>query len=142
MPTSPKDYEKRIRALGLDRKYSIMSPTEARTAKADVAQLQKELRQIKREIDMDIKAIRGQYSERMATAAQKSSGLLTIMGKRGTAGHLLADEKRRLSQEQNRALQPYNTLKLSIDAQIVALDKVKTEIESYLSQSKTVPPIN
>lgn len=137
MSTSWHEYDRRIKSLGLVRQYSITSVSEARAAKTDLTQLQKELRQIKREVDLDIKTIRAQFAQRIASAAQTTSGILGLMGKKGMAGSIRADEKRRLKREQDRILQPYLALKLAIDTQILELNKTKAEIDGIITAAKS-----
>ncbi len=137
MTTSWQEYENRIKRLGLVRQYSITSIAEARSARADLVQMQKELRLIKREIDADIKAIRAQFTQRMVSAAQTTSGILSVFGRKGMAGSIRADEKRRLKQEQDRILQPYLVLKLAIDSQILEYDKTKAQIDGMIAAAKS-----
>jgi len=58
---------------------------EAKQLRKDFIQKQKQLRQLKREINIDIKTIRAIYKERVANAQPSTAaGILGIFGKRGT----------------------------------------------------------
>lgn len=134
MTTAWQEYERRAKSIVFAREYEITTPSQARTIKAELSQVQKDLRQLKKEIDLDIKQIRAVYTQKLATAAQTSSGLLSVLGKRAAAGSLRADEKRRLVRERDRTIQPYANLKLAIDAQLLELDRTKAQIDQFIVQ--------
>jgi len=135
---SPKEYRRQIKDLGLERmEITASSIAEARDALRRIRSLQKELRRIKRSINLDVRAIRTNYSQRMSTAASTSSAVATLFGKRKLAGQLRADEKRRLRMERDRALRPYESIKLAIDDLLVQMDSAKARLQAFIEEAKT-----
>ena len=53
------------------------------------------------------------------------------------SGSIRADEKRRLSSNRNKAIEPYENLKLSIDDMITQIESGKIRFEKYISENKT-----
>jgi len=92
---------------------------------------------MKRNVNLEMKTIRSAYRERMSTAASTSAGIVTLFGKRKLAGQLRADEKRRLSRERDKALRPYENVKLTIDDLLVQMDSAKTKLEVFIEEAKT-----
>jgi len=136
--TSPKEYQHQIKSLGLeDLKIRVTTVAEAKEAQRQIRDLQRKLRQIKKSINIDMKAIRVEYNQRISTAASTSSALVSLFGKRKLAGQLRADEKRRLRMERDRALQPYDALKLQIDNLLAQLDSVKYNLQIFIEDAKT-----
>ena len=136
--TSPQEYRRRIKELGLDRmEIRASSIPEAKDVLKRIRRLQKELRQIKKNINLDMKAIRAAYTQKMATAASTASGIVSLFGKRKLAGQLRADEKRRLRMERDRVLQPYESLKLTIDDLLVQMDAAKDQIQMFIEETKS-----
>jgi hypothetical protein len=122
----PQAFENKIAALGLERYFSITvdSPDGAKRVLSDVREVQKQLRQIKREINVAMKAIRTEYSRRATDVANKGALLELFSGKKA-AGRLRAADKQQLAEERDRLLAPYEQLKLAIDQRVTALDDIK-----------------
>lgn len=134
---SPSEYRDQISSLGLNHlSETISNSTEAKATLRCITALQKEIRQIKRNINLDMKMIRAEYRERSSNAAATSSAVFSLLGKRKVAGQLRADEKRRLSQERDNILRPYEGVKLTIDDLLVQMDGVKGRLKSYIEQAK------
>jgi rRNA maturation endonuclease Nob1 len=134
---SAEDYRQEIAELGFDRMtIEVSSVTEAKQALAKVRAAQKELRQIKRNINMDMKIIRADYSERMATAGAGTSTLMGLFGQRRAAGQLRADAKRRLRAERDATLAPYDEVKLMIDDLLVQMDSAKLQLTGFIEDLK------
>jgi len=110
---SAKQYGQQIKNLGLELMEIKVSS----------------LSEMKRNVNLEMKTIRSAYRERMSTAASTSAGIVTLFGKRKLAGQLRADEKRRLSRERDKALRPYENVKLTIDDLLVQMDSAKTKLE-------------
>jgi hypothetical protein len=134
---SPEEYRRQIKELGLDRmEIRASSLAEAKAALTKVRGLQKQLRQIKRNINLDMKAIRAEYRQKSSSAGAGSSAVLTVLGKRKLAGQARADAKRRLSTERDRKLAPYANLKLMIDDLLTQMDNAKVQIEGFIEEAK------
>ena len=135
--TTPKEYRRQLSELGLDHmEIFVSSLAEAKAALAKVRSLQKQLRQIKRNINLDMKAIRAEYRRRASTAAAGSSAIASLFGKRKLAGQMRADEKRRLNAERDRKLSPYEDLKLTIDNLLVQMDAAKIRLGDLIEKAK------
>ncbi len=135
---SAQEYRRQIKNLGLERlEIQASSSTEAKEVLRKLRALQKELRQIKKNINLDMKGIRAVYQQRMSTAAATSSTVVSLFGKRKLAGQLRADEKRRLRMERDRKLQPYESIKLAIDGILTQIDNAKIKLQAFIEEVKT-----
>jgi len=128
----PEYYLNRVKALEFS--VSASSVDEAKRVKKQVTQTQKQLRQLKKEINLDMKNIRAHFKERTASAGSTSSGLLSIFGKRKTAGTMRAHAKRGVAKERDNALQPYERLKLHIDNLLLKADAAKDTLDDYIQE--------
>lgn len=130
---TPTDYRRDLDPYNV--KLSIGSVAEAKATIKDLVQSQKALRQIKKEIDLDIKTIRAGYASRMSTAGAGASNVLTIFGQRKAAGSARADAKRKLKAEQDRQIAPYQQVKLTIDDMINQMDRAKIQLQNYITEN-------
>lgn len=131
---SAADYIKRVRKILEEiEKFEWQNLPEVNEAKqylASIRQAQRELRQLKREINAEMKAIRADY--RAKSAKVQPSLLLSFLGKRRLASSLSADEKRRLRQERDSLLFPYDKVKLVIDDALTRLEKYKLAVQNFI----------
>ncbi|RLI51184.1 MAG: hypothetical protein DRP09_19470 [Candidatus Thorarchaeota archaeon] len=135
---SPSQYRSQIKNLGLDNlEMTASSIAEAKNAIKRTRNLQKMLRQIKQNINLDMKTIRANYRQKMSTAASTSSTIVTILGKRKLAGQMRASEKRRLRMERDRTLQPYESIKLMIDDLLIQMDSAKAQFQAFIEEIKS-----
>ena len=134
---SVDQYRRELKGLGLE-KYTIKASNaaEAKAALADVRQKQKALRQMKARINLDMKAIRAEYDQKKQSAGSGGSVLIGMFGKRRAAGQYRAAAKRQVTAERDRRLQPYETLKMSIDDLLLQMDQAKIQIQQYIDQAK------
>lgn len=130
---SVSPFQQRIERIGV----SSSSLAEARAVLSQLRNIQKQLRQIKRNINLDMKAIRAEYSQKSSTAASMRSAFLRGAGKRGKAGQVRADAKRRLAAERDHKLAPYESLKLQIDDLLTKMDSGKAMVETFVDTAKT-----
>ena len=98
-----------------------------------IRQTQKELRQVKREINNDLKTCRASYREKSANV---SVGGWTLLMSRGRERQVLADKKRQLNSELDDILKPYDTLKIIIDRFIIQCDGAKIQIQDWLENQE------
>ena len=91
---------------------------------------QKQLRTIKKEINLVIKNINQQVTQ-SGTDSVVSVGL-DVFGKHKWAGRLRAETRRAIEREKKNARQPYMELKETIDRVILEGDKLKLKAEEYL----------
>jgi hypothetical protein len=135
--TTPEGYRQRISALGLDEvRIGVNTVAEAKAALTTVRDMQKELRQIKREINVDMKTLRAHYAEKVSVAGEGSSALVGLFGKRGAASRMRADAKRRVRAERDQELAPYNNVKLYIDDLLTKMDGAKAELTRFMQDEK------
>ncbi|MCO6452603.1 MAG: zinc ribbon domain-containing protein [Caldilineales bacterium] len=134
---SAQEYRQQLSELGLDdMEIRVSNAVEAKDTLVKIQQLQKDLRQIKRNINLDVKLINAAYREKSAGAAANTSAVLSIFGKRKMAGQLRANEKRRLANERGSIIGQYEGVKLSIDDLLVQMDGIKVELQSYIQEAK------
>lgn len=134
---TPTQYRKRITELGLDRlEFHVSTLDEAKSWLAKVRTLETQLRQIKREINMEISVIRDNYKTKAASAAS-SGALLEVFGKRKAAGQLRASRKRDLTSQRDREIAPYQQVKLTIDDLLTQTGSAKTQIQTWMTEAKT-----
>lgn len=130
---SAPEYERAVKAHNLN--LSISTVADAKATLKDLTQSQKALRQLKKEITLDIKTIRVGYADRMVGAGATASGVFTLFGQRKTAGSIRADAKRRLKAEQDRQIAPYEQVKLMIDDMINQMDRAKIQLQNYIAEN-------
>lgn len=134
---SVDEYRRELKALGLE-KFTVTASNvaEAKAALADVRQKQKALRQIRARLNLDMKAIRAEYDQKKQNAGAGGSALIGMFGKRRAAGQYRATAKRQVTAERDRRLQPYETLKMSIDDLLLQMDRAKIQIQQYIDEAK------
>lgn len=138
---SPEEYRRQIMELGSQiqaAQLHAMSAPEMNQAVSEILLIERRLQQVKRNINLDMKAIRGEYRQRMSQPAAVSSSVATLFGKRKLAGQLRADERRRLRIERDRKLAPYEELRLKIDYILTDLDEAKAAARRVLDGWKMV----
>ena len=138
--TDPAGYRKRIEdCLGakfegdkLGFHIGAEDVEDAKLKKKLMVQQQKELRQIKREINQDMKTIRADYKQQSANAQPSFLGV--FVGGKGYAKNQVAKQRREIKQKREAALQPYEKIKLKIDSLILYLDRAKLAFTEYIDQ--------
>jgi hypothetical protein len=132
---SVEEYRRQV--SGLDVEFAsreLSSVAVARDALAQLRRLQKELRQIKRSVNLDMKAIRVEYGMKVSQVGTRGlTGLLA--GARG-AGKWRAAERRNLHTKRDRILEPYDKLKLDIDSLLVQMDDAKIRVQAAIQALK------
>lgn len=135
-----KEYRKRLEKLGLLDKGGVelkaSSVVDAKSALADIKRLQLELRNIKRELNLDIKSIRAEYQQQMPNAGGAVSTWLTIFGKRKAAGSARATAKRQVASQRDSELREYEAVKQTVDDLLVQLERGKIAFQQYIEQNK------
>lgn len=134
----PEGYRRQINALGLGElsKIKISNQTDAKEVLRRIRDFQKRLRQIKREINLEMKTIRSEYREKTATAGEGLSAVVGLFGKKKLAGSVRASSKRGVTKERDQILAPYEKLKLDIDNILTKLDSAKLKLENYIQKAK------
>jgi len=122
---------------------TISSIEEAKEIQKLCIDYQKNLRQIKKSIGLDIKTIRLEYKDKIANAGSTLGGVLSLFGKRRIGGSIRADAKRGMTKERDSVISPYEELKLVIDNYIYSIDDIKNQLKEYIveekEKSKTIP---
>ena len=135
--TDPAEYKKRIEDCLGGENVSVQIETldEAKFQKKMVMQQQKELRQIKREINEDMKNIRTYYKQQSANVQPSGFGSFgQLVGKGGYARNEVAKKRRSIKQKQQTVLQPYENIKRTIDNVILQLDRAKLMLTEYIKE--------
>jgi len=141
--SSPQEYADRIKALGLDKiEITINSVPEAKAAASQLRVAKKQLQQIKKEIAADMKVIRGAYQEKMPQAGSAGAGFMQtlgafgVKGMKGQAKGHQADAKRKVKGQQDKALAPYEKLKLTVDGLVSQVDVGLAKIDGYILENQ------
>lgn len=134
--TSPESFANQIDNLDIENNLhrTVSSSVEARALKQDCIAYQKQLRQIKKSIGMEIKGIRTEYRDKIANAGSLMGGAFSLFGKRGMGGSIPADAKRAMARERDSVIGPYEHLKLLIDEYIHSIDNSKNDIDGWIQQ--------
>ena len=137
--TSPESFANQIDSLDIENNLhrTVSSSAEAKTLKQDCVAYQKQLRQIKKSIGLEIKGIRAEYRDKIANAGSLVGGAFSLFGKRGMGGNIRADAKRVMTRERDDVIGPYDHLKLLIDDYIHSIDNSKVEIDGWVQQLKS-----
>jgi hypothetical protein len=106
----------------------------AKKLKRDLTQNQKELRQLKTEINQTIKSIRSQVNE--TTANQQSGFIMKKLLGKGKARSLDADRKRAVKQKGSQIIEPFQKLVSIIDKYILTYDNVKNQMTNIIEEHK------
>ena len=117
---------------------SVSSIKEAAPKKRKIVLQQKQLRQVKREINNDMKAIRANY--RNKSNAVRPSGSVSfvglLFGRKSFAKDDVARQKREIKSSQASMLAPYDEAKFVIDKLITQLDSAKLQIQDYVTSEE------
>ena len=135
--TTAAEYAKRLEAIRLDvASIEVSTIGEANAALTRIRLAQKEVRQIKTAINLDMKTIRAKYEEKIQTAGMGGSAFFTLMGKWKVAGQHRAGAKRNLAAERDRELKPYESLRLAADNLLLQMDKAKILVQNCIDEAK------
>lgn len=141
------EYFQRFQDLGVDgMDLSVSTLDEAKRALQTCRSTQRELRQMKRDINADLKLVRQHHKEITASAGSGMATALRLFGKRKLAGSISADAKRAARSDRDAATLPYERLKRIIDDVINQLDRAKLNIENWIEEAReeeeaTKPPV-
>jgi hypothetical protein len=109
---------------------TLDNPQSVKLQVKQIVLAQKQLRAIKKEINLLITNI-NQQATQSGTDSVVSVGL-DVFGKHKWAGRLRAETRRAIEREKKSARQPYMQLKEAIDKVILEGDKLKLRAEEYL----------
>lgn len=133
--TTPDEYKTRLEALRVQ--LEIETAAEAKAALADIRYKQEQVRQIKREINLDMKEIQAQYQKRQLFADAAEDIFSQFSGQRKrTEQRSASAKKRKVEIERERALWPYETLKVSAGDLLLELERVKIHLQNLMEQEK------
>jgi hypothetical protein len=106
-------------------------PKSVKLQVKNISLIQKQLRSIKKEVNLAIREINQQATQ--TTPDSIVSVGLDLFGKRKLAGQLRQSTRRAIQSEKISLRQPYMDIKDDIDQLLLAGDKLKLEAEQYLS---------
>jgi len=98
---------------------------------------QKQLRQVKRDVNADMKTIRAHYKT-LSDNAQPTGGsiFMGLFGKKGGMRSSVADQRRKLRYERDDMLAPYDGVKQTVDDIITQMDLAKLNIKEWIEENK------
>ncbi|MEW8051467.1 MAG: zinc-ribbon domain-containing protein [Candidatus Thiodiazotropha sp.] len=142
--TTIAEFKQQINNLNIEESINgeISSIQDAKQTKKTCIDCQRELRQIKKSIGLEIKTIRSEYRDKIANAGSVVGGAFSLFGKRGLGGSIRADAKRGMTRERDDVIAPYEELKLLIDNFIHSIDDVKNQLSKYIQEAKEVDSQN
>jgi hypothetical protein len=122
---------RRILGVPLDQseihlQWEYDTPEDIKKHLAQIRQIQKELRLLKREINADIKTIRAEFKTNISNV---QAGFLASLAGRKFAGHERAIKKEELRNEERKVIYPYESLIRQTDQLIIQLDGTKMQME-------------
>lgn len=134
----PKDYIRKINALGIGKlkESKVRNRSDAQNLLKEIRNMQKGVRQIKKEINLEIKTIRQEYKGKSSTAGSGSALVMGLLGQKGVARSIKASAKRGVAHERDRIIAPYEELKMKIDDMLVKMDRLKLQLEQYIQKEK------
>ena len=136
---SVQDYAHRVdELLKGNARFRVESVDDAKLSIKRITQMQKELRQVKKEIGLTLKSLRAQYSDQKAGVGKPGFGqgfMQGIFGKK-TVGRANAVKRDTIRQNQQNQLAPYEQLQHRIDNILVECDANKLKLEQYIAQQQ------
>lgn len=114
---------------------NVNSPASAKAEKQRITLSQKQLRQVKSEVNLEMKAIRATYTAAKKTAGAGGGTLLKIMGKKGAAKSHQARAKQIKELEKQKELIPYEQVITAIENALLTYDKLKLKLDQYIAQN-------
>lgn len=116
---------------------TVSSVDEAKLQRKKILQQQKQLIQIKREINQDIKYIRNLFKEASDNAQPSGlSSFASLFGLKEYAKSDVAQQRRELRQTRESVLKPFNQAKLTINDVLIQLEAAKRSIQIYIEENK------
>lgn len=136
--TSISEYTHQIENIDISEKLeqTISTSAEAKELLKLCRDYQKQLRQIKKSVGLDIKSIRVEYKDKIVNAGSVLGGAFSLFGKRGMGGSIRADAKRGMTKERDSVISPYEELKLVIDNYIHGIDDAKNQLDGFIVDFK------
>ena len=120
-----------INQLQNQLKLTLDNPSSVKLQIKEINLIQKQLRAIKKEVNLEIKQINQTASQ--STPDSVISVGLDLFGKRKLAGQLRQSTRRAIQAEKISLRQPYINLKDYIDMVILEGDKLKLQAEQFLA---------
>jgi hypothetical protein len=131
---SPSEYEEMIMAFEMETQ--INTAEEAKATLKMVRGNQKELRHIKKLINLDMKEIRANYAQEIESAGSGGSAVFSIFGNKRTASSYRASAKRGKRADRDGELDPYTILKVLIDDILLKMEHAKIQIQQFIEEEK------
>ncbi len=125
------DTQLTINQLQNQLKLTLDNPSSVKLQIKEINLIQKQLRAIKKEVNLEIKQINQTASQ--STPDSVISVGLDLFGKRKLAGQLRQSTRRAIQSEKINLRQPYINLKDYIDMVILEGDKLKLQAEQFLA---------
>jgi len=115
----------------LDLSFEYDTVDEAKQLKKKMILMQKQLRSVKKEANMDMKLIRSKYQQERAKVAD--SGFFTgLFAGKKAAGRVRQTKRQDLAMRQKNELAPYENVKSIIDSILLEMDRIKMETDTFV----------
>ncbi len=134
----PEVYMQRIRDMGFEDGLKIRAENidEAKQSIKECRMYQKDLRQTKKLINLDMKEIRARYRDEIAGAGEGRKAVFSLLGSKGLGTSMRAEAKREKRNERDSILEPYNTLKALIDGLVTDIDRAKIQLQTFIDEER------
>ena len=126
-----QEIELQIYQLRQQMALILDNPTSVKLQVKNINLIQKQLRAIKKEVNLAIKSINQKATQ--TTPDSIISVGLDLFGKRKLAGQLRQSARRAIQSDKINGRQPYMDIKDYIDQLILEGDKLKLKAEQYLA---------
>lgn len=125
----PREYRRHIHMLGIGelKKMKIRTESDARDVLKRVLEMQQGLKEMKREVELDIRFI----DEQKGSKKQKKSGRFSLFGKKEDS---LEEPSGDMG---NQAA--FDRLKNDIDTLVSQLDRLRTQLDTYITDAQSLP---
>ncbi|MGE0133300.1 MAG: hypothetical protein AB7U82_34920 [Blastocatellales bacterium] len=137
---TPQEYVDRLNELFGARggvHFEWNNVFEARQNLTALKLIQQQLRTIKKEIGLEMTAIRDvARQERVKIGSGIMSGLAGGLFGRGNVNRINAARKRDLTIRQEALLEPFKSIKAQMDSILIELDHLKVELQAYIEMNK------
>ncbi len=131
--TSPHEYHDQVENIGINgQELSAKNIPEARKALTLCYKYKKELVQIKKSINNEIKLIKESYKEPIANAGSKTSVLFSLFVKKNVESSMRNEAKNDLRKERELVIATYLPVKNYIDDFINQIEAGKSQLNDFI----------
>ena len=115
---------------------TLKNVSQAKLVKNQLSLAQKQLRQVKKEINETIKTIRLEFNAKSENAGSGGKLILSLLGQKGAGKSYGAASKKLVKAKKEVEINPYEQVKTIIDKYLLAYDELKLKIDDYIETHK------